>query len=102
MGDVVWLTAQKRPRPALWRECVGEVLREHRLDRRERLLDVAERARVAPQYLSEIERGRKDASSEVFQAVSRAVGLDPAEVARRAASRMTRGPVCLSALPVAA
>ena len=39
------------------------------------LADVAEEAGVSTQYLSEIERGRKEPSSEVLQAVAGALGL---------------------------
>lgn len=85
-----------RPEP-LWREAVGDVLRAERADRVERIADVAERAGVAPQYLSEIERGLKDPSSEVLSAVAGALDLTVREVARRAGGRLARGPVCLAA-----
>ncbi len=81
----------------LWREAVGGVLHEERTERGERIADVAERAGIAPQYLSEIERGRKDPSSEVLEAVSGALDLGVGEVARRASGRMAGGPVCLAA-----
>jgi len=100
--------APDAPEP-LWREVVGEQLRAERVGRELRIVDVAERAGVAPQYLSEIERGRKDPSSEVLSAVSGALGLTVHEITRRAsvrlvggldrASRLNRpgGPVCLAA-----
>ncbi|GMA21477.1 helix-turn-helix domain-containing protein [Arsenicicoccus piscis] len=97
MGDVVRLPARSRRVEPLWRECVGEVVREERLDRGERITDVAGRAGVAPQYLSEIERGRKDPSSEVLGAVAGALELTVTEIARRAAGRLERGPICLAA-----
>lgn len=59
----------------LWRDAVGGLLRRTRHDRGETLDDVAARAGVSPQYLSEIERGRKEASSEVLAAVDGALGL---------------------------
>jgi transcriptional regulator with XRE-family HTH domain len=62
-------------REPLWRHLVGDLLRERRHDRGETLGDVARRAGVAPQYLSEIERGRKEPSSEVVQAVASALDL---------------------------
>lgn len=97
MSNVIRLPARRTRVEPLWRECVGEVLREERLDRGERIADVAGRAGVATQYLSELERGRKDPSSEVFGAVAGALDLPAGEVARRAAARMDRGPVCLAA-----
>ncbi|HLV04541.1 MAG TPA: helix-turn-helix transcriptional regulator [Actinomycetaceae bacterium] len=81
-----------RPRvrqgPPLFREAVGRVLREERTAREERLVDVAREAAISPQYLSEVERGAKDPSSEVLRAVSGALDLPAAEVVRRASTLM--------------
>jgi transcriptional regulator with XRE-family HTH domain len=100
MTNVVPLPRPGRSTPPapepLWREAAGEVLREERQERGQRIADVARRAGIAPQYLSEIERGRKDASSEVLSAVGGALGLRMADVAARAADRLS-GPVCLAA-----
>ncbi|MDR6176093.1 DNA-binding XRE family transcriptional regulator [Nocardioides zeae] len=78
-------TAPTRPEP-LWRELTGRVLRRHRHERGERLTETAERAGVSTQYLSEVERGRKDPSSEILAAVAGALDLTlldlAAEVAR--------------------
>ncbi|WFR71823.1 helix-turn-helix transcriptional regulator [Prescottella defluvii] len=68
----------------LWREVVGEQIRQIRTDHAERLTDVASRAGVSPQYLSEIERGMKDPSSEVLAAVAGALGTSVEGLARRA------------------
>ena len=93
---------QAAPEP-LWREAVGEQLRAERVERAERIADVAGRAGVAPQYLSELERGRKDPSSEVLSAVAGALGLSVLELTRRASHRLMTpartmgGPVCLAA-----
>jgi DNA-binding XRE family transcriptional regulator len=83
----------------LWRESVGHELREERLDSGKRLVDVAEDAGVSPQYLSEVERGLKDPSSELLAAIAGALGLSVAEIATRAASTTIdlRSPVCLAA-----
>lgn len=59
----------RRRKERLWRELVGEQLREIRLDRGETLRTVAKRADVSPQYLSEVERGHKEPSSEILQAI---------------------------------
>jgi transcriptional regulator with XRE-family HTH domain len=45
------------------------VLRRERLEQRRTLADVAGKARISMPYLSEVERGRKEASSEVLAAV---------------------------------
>jgi transcriptional regulator with XRE-family HTH domain len=66
----------KRPARApepLWRDALGEQLRRIRHDRGERLADTADRAGVSPQYLSEIERGLKEPSSEMIAAVAGAL-----------------------------
>ena len=133
MGDVVQLPVRREqpresehepaparreaPRPApsrvpreveptvepLWRESVGRELREERLASGKRLVDVAEEAGVSPQYLSEVERGLKDPSSELLAAIAGALGLSVAELATRVAStrlstrRGPQSPVCLAA-----
>jgi transcriptional regulator with XRE-family HTH domain len=73
MADMVPFGRRQRP---LLREFVGDVLRRHRLRQRRTLADVAGSARVSTQYLSEVERGRKEASSEVLAAVCTALRID--------------------------
>jgi transcriptional regulator with XRE-family HTH domain len=58
----------ERTRPLL-RTLVGEVLRRHRLDQGRTLAEVAREACVSVQYLSEVERGLKEPSSEILAAV---------------------------------
>ncbi len=90
------------PEP-LWREAVGTQLREERRRRGERIADVAGRAAVSPQYLSEIERGRKDPSSEVLSALAGALGLSVLDLTERSTRHLVpvsarpRGPVALAA-----
>lgn len=55
---------------------LGDVLRRTRRQQGRTLADVARAARVSMQYLSEIERGRKEASSEVLAAICDALRLD--------------------------
>ncbi len=69
-----------RRRQPLLRTLVGDVLRRNRLDQRRTLADVASAARVSVQYLSEVERGRKEASSEVLAAVCDALRIDLSEL----------------------
>jgi DNA-binding XRE family transcriptional regulator len=70
---------ERGPEP-LWRVVLGRSLRAAREERGSRLVDVAERAGVSPQYLSEIERGRKEPSSEMIAAVTGALGVDLADL----------------------
>ena len=83
----------------LWRRSVGRELRGERLAAGKRLIDVAEQAGVSPQYLSEVERGLKDPSSELLAAIAGALGLSVAEIASRVASARPNPqvPVCLAA-----
>ncbi|MDL2080886.1 helix-turn-helix transcriptional regulator [Streptomyces sp. GXMU-J15] len=68
-------TAGPAAREPLWRDLVGDVLRRERLAQERTLKDVADAARISMPYLSEVERGRKEASSEVLAAAARALGL---------------------------
>jgi transcriptional regulator with XRE-family HTH domain len=62
------------------RQAVGEALRRRRQDQGRTLREVAEAAGVSLTYLSEVERGRKEASSEVLEAVCAALHLGLAEL----------------------
>jgi transcriptional regulator with XRE-family HTH domain len=59
----------------LWRHMLGDRLRTLRHDRGETLGETAARAGVSPQYLSEMERGAKEPSSEMIAAVAGALGV---------------------------
>ncbi len=93
-----------RPAP-LWREALGRQLRGEREFRGERIADVAGRAGLSPQYLSELERGKKDPSSEMLEALAGALDLSVIDLTRRAGAhlgavppqRQATGPVLLAA-----
>ena len=70
---------QQAPSPLL-RTMVGGVLRRTRLSQGRTLADVAASARISMQYLSELERGRKEASSEILAALCMALRLDLSEL----------------------
>jgi len=70
---------QREPEP-LWRDALGDRLRTLRHERGERLADTADRAGVSPQYLSEIERGLKEPSSEMIAAVAGALEVTLVEL----------------------
>ncbi len=70
-------------REPLWRHVVGDVLRRERLAQRRTLKDVSEAARISMPYLSELERGLKEASSEILAAAGRALGLSLVELLAR-------------------
>ncbi|MGA2830875.1 MAG: helix-turn-helix transcriptional regulator [Streptosporangiaceae bacterium] len=66
---------QRQPRPLL-RTTLGRILRHARREQGRTLADVAGAARVSMPYLSELERGRKEASSEVLAAVCDALRIE--------------------------
>jgi transcriptional regulator with XRE-family HTH domain len=72
----------RRPQRAepLLRTLLGDVLRRARHGQRRTLADVARAARVSMPYLSELERGRKEASSEVLAAVCAALRVELSDV----------------------
>ncbi|MFZ3565592.1 helix-turn-helix domain-containing protein [Streptomyces sp. BH097] len=84
-----------RPRPAaapepLWRDVVGGVLRRRRRAQGRTLQDVADVAGISMPYLSEVERGRKEASSEMLAAVAGALGLGLVDVLALAQGELVR------------
>ncbi|MER5951846.1 helix-turn-helix transcriptional regulator [Streptomyces sp. NPDC001904] len=85
----------RRPRAALapeplWRHVVGDVLRRRRRAQGRTLQDVADVAGISMPYLSEMERGRKEASSEMLAAVAGALGLGLVDVLALAQGELAR------------
>jgi transcriptional regulator with XRE-family HTH domain len=78
MADIAYLgPGRRRPQPRpLLRTLVGEVLRRHRQEQRRTLAEVAREACVSMPYLSEVERGRKEPSSEILAAVCDSLGIE--------------------------
>lgn len=89
----------------LWRELAGKLLREERVEQGRTLGQVSERAGISPQYLSEVERGRKEPSSEMLADICGALDLRLVDLLRAADRRLTGpglravppGPVLLAA-----
>ncbi len=69
-------------RPVLMREMLGETLRELRRNEALTLRDVSGAARVSLGYLSEVERGQKEASSELLNAICHALDVPLSDVLR--------------------
>ena len=63
-------------KPGLLRELLGEALREQRFAQCRTLREVSSDARVALGYLSEVERGQKEASSELISSICHALDLN--------------------------
>ena len=76
---------------ALLREVIGNVLRRVRTSQGRTLREVSDSARVSLGYLSEVERGRKEASSELLTAICGALDVPLSEVLTDAGRQMERG-----------
>jgi transcriptional regulator with XRE-family HTH domain len=74
----------------LLRRMLGEVLRRHRTRQSRTLRDVSVAAGVSLGYLSEVERGRKEASSELLAAICRALDVSLAEVLHEVSDDLAR------------
>jgi transcriptional regulator with XRE-family HTH domain len=80
----------------LFRRLLGDVLRRHRQRQGRTLRDVAAAARISLGYLSEVERGRKEASSELLACLCEALNVSLADVLREVSHEINvveRGPV---------
>jgi len=78
---------------ALLRTYVGSTLRAARTEQGRTLREVAKSARVSLGYLSEVERGHKEASSELLNAICSALNISLAEVLFSVASDLSATPV---------
>lgn len=81
------MIAAEADRPQLMRELLGESLRELRNADRRTLREVSSSARVSLGYLSEIERGQKEPSSELLNAICGALGVPLSLVLRRVSDK---------------
>jgi transcriptional regulator with XRE-family HTH domain len=73
---------------ALLREVIGDVLRRARTEQGRTLREVSDSARVSLGYLSEVERGRKEASSELLSAICGALDVPLSRVLSDAGDQM--------------
>ena len=73
----------------LLREAIGDRLRHTRTTQHRTLREVSRSARVSLGYLSEVERGRKEASSELLAAICDALDLPMADLLHTVASDMS-------------
>lgn len=80
--------ANEKEAPLLLRQQIGDVLRDHRLSQGQTLRQVAGKASVALGYLSEVERGQKEVSSEILQSVAEALGVPLSRIIREVSDRV--------------
>jgi transcriptional regulator with XRE-family HTH domain len=89
---------------AVLRTLIGEALRTTRLRQHRTLREVSSAARVSLGYLSEVERGQKEASSELLASICRALGVRLSDVLREVSETLAGieplpAPVPLPAVP---
>src|SRR4028118_845390 len=90
---------QEEPmRQVLVRDLIGESLREERMAQGKTLREVSKLARVSLGYLSEVERGQKEASSELLAAICGALDL-PLSIALHVVSEKLAAYEKVTALP---
>lgn len=71
-----------------FRTALGEVIRETRHELGLGMREVAQQGRMALGYLSEVERGRKEASSEILECISLGLGIPLSKLIEQAAIRI--------------
>ena len=74
---------------AVLRTLLGEALRTTRLGQERTLREVSSAARVSLGYLSEVERGQKEASSELLASICRALGVRLSDVLREVSETLS-------------
>lgn len=79
---------------------LGEVLREERQGQGRSLRDVAKAASVSTAYLSEVERGTKEASSELIGSICFALGQPLSRVLGEVTSRVERAEAATAPVPL--
>ncbi len=72
----------------LLRRLMGDVLRERRREQGRTLREVSSAARVSLGYLSEVERGQKEASSELLGSICEALDVPMSEVMREVSDNL--------------
>ncbi len=66
---------------------IGDVLRDARLTQGKTLRDISSDARVSLGYLSEVERGQKEASSELLASICDALDVPMSDILREVSDR---------------
>ena len=88
----------------LFRRLLGDVLRDARMQRGLTLREVSADARVSLGYISEIERGQKEASSELLASLCAALDMPLSDVLREVSDLVAieEAAAALTRIPVAA
>ena len=84
----------------LFRRLLGEVLRDRRMQRGLTLREVSAEARVSLGYISEIERGQKEASSERLSSLCHALDMPLSDVLRNVSDAVALEEAAVAATPI--
>ncbi len=84
----------------LFRRLLGEVLRDRRMQRGLTLREVSAEARVSLGYISEIERGQKEASSELLSSLCHALDMPLSDVLRNVSDAVALEEAAVRATPI--
>ena len=84
----------------LFRRLLGDVLREQRMQRGMTLREVSKEARVSLGYISEIERGQKEASSELLASLCTALEVPLSDVLRDVSHAVAIEEAATTATPI--
>lgn len=95
--DGVATTQPRESKGVVLRQEIGDVLRSIRQAEGRTLRDVSHDARVSLGYLSEVERGQKEASSELLAAICDALELRMSELMREVSDELALAELAASA-----
>ena len=84
----------------LFRRLLGDVLRNRRMQRGMTLREVSAEARVSLGYISEIERGQKEASSELLASLCLALDAPLSDVLREVSDAVAVEEAAVAATPI--
>ena len=84
----------------LFRRLLGDVLRDRRMERGMTLREVSAEARVSLGYISEIERGQKEASSELLASLCSALAMPLSDVLREVSDAVALEEAAVAATPI--
>lgn len=89
-GITRWVSTAVEPttEPLSMRTAMGTVLREHRINQGLKLRELSALAMISLGYLSEVERGKKEASSEILSDLCAALTVSLAGLLREVAERL--------------
>ncbi len=83
-------TVRYPKKPVILRQVIGEELRRRRVEQKRTLRQVSNLAQVSLGYLSEVERGQKEASSELLASISNALDTPLSELMAGVAKEVAR------------